>query len=385
MDILSIIVIVSFIIFAGYLGELGFIKFRFPDILILMLIGYLITSLLRLNVNTILYSYLPLAATISLIIILFEGGVSLKISMITDVLKKSISMAFTYYFITFFLITILIYFAFGINFSISILYASILSAPSVAIVIPLINRSNIEEKRRHLYIVYVTILDLLSIVVTISLLNYFPINTSALLPVTISLLTNIFAQTFFGFLAGIFWIELLRKIERVELSYMLTLGFLLAIYSLSYLMWKNGMITAMVFGIVLGNNSSFRRLLKLKEYTIDENIFRFNKEVVFFMRTLIFVAIGSILIITFNLNTFILIISIIIIIYVSQMIVSRIWEGLAFDRYSNYIMPRGLTQIVLGILTITTIYSIGEQFLQYVSYVVIISNIISAIIIYIKK
>jgi hypothetical protein len=67
------------------------------------------------------------------------------------------------------------------------------------------------------------------------------------------------------------------------------------------------------------------------------------------------------------------------------MIVSRIWEGLAFDRYSNYIMPRGLTQIVLGILTITTIYSIGEQFLQYVSYVVIISNIISAIIIYIKK
>ncbi|MBD6955628.1 MAG: cation:proton antiporter [Thermoplasmata archaeon] len=385
MDTFMVITIVSFIIFAGYLGDLAFLKFRFPDILILILIGYLIASFLKLNVNTILYTYLPLAATISLIIILFEGGVSLKVSMIRDVLKKSSLMALGYYIITFLMIIILLHLFSTMSISISVLYASILSAPSVAIVIPLINRSGIEEKRRHLYIVYVTILDLLSIVVTISFLNYFPISGAAFLPVIVSLLTNIFAQSFFGFLAGIFWIELLRKIERVELSYMLTLGFLFAIYAVSDILWSNGMITSIVFGIVLGNNSSFRRLLQLREYTIDENIFRFNREVVFFMRTAIFVAIGSVLTFSLNIEMITVIISIVMIIYISQAFISKIFEGKTFDRYTNYIMPRGLTQIVLGILTITSVASVGIVFIQYISYVVIITNIISAIIIYIKK
>ncbi|MEM3067627.1 MAG: cation:proton antiporter [Thermoplasmata archaeon] len=385
MDIFTIIILVSFIIFVGYLGDYAFIKFKFPDVLILIIIGYLITFLLRLDLNTILYSYLPIATTISLIIILFEGGISLHISLIRDVLKKAVIYALFYYFITFILISLTLYFILNINYSVSILYGAILSSPSVAIVIPLINRSFIDEKRRHMYIVEVTLLDLFSIVITISLIEYFPLSINTILPVTISLITNVFAQTFFGFLSGIFWIELLRKIEKVELSYMLTLGFLFAIYALSDLLWKNGMISSVVFGIVLGNNIIFRKWLKLKDYTIDENIFKFNKEVVFFMRTVIFVAVGSIFIISFNFKMVLIVISILIIIYLMQILVHYIFEKSIPDKYVNYIMPRGLTQIVLGIFAITTIKSLTIDFIQVISFVVIITNLISAIIIYIKK
>ncbi|MEM0150616.1 MAG: cation:proton antiporter [Thermoplasmata archaeon] len=385
MDIFTIIILVSFIIFVGYLGDYAFIKFKFPDVLILIIIGYLITFLLRLDLNTILYSYLPIATTISLIIILFEGGISLHISLIRDVLKKAVIYALFYYFITFILISLILYFILNINYSVSILYGAILSSPSVAIVIPLINRSFIDEKRRHMYIVEVTLLDLFSIVITISLIEYFPLSINTILPVTISLITNVFAQTFFGFLSGIFWIELLRKIEKVELSYMLTLGFLFAIYALSDLLWKNGMISSVVFGIVLGNNIIFRKWLKLKDYTIDENIFKFNKEVVFFMRTVIFVAVGSIFIISFNFKMVLIVISILIIIYLMQILVHYIFEKSIPDKYVNYIMPRGLTQIVLGIFAITTIKSLTIDFIQVISFVVIITNLISAIIIYIKK
>ncbi|MEM4121594.1 MAG: cation:proton antiporter [Thermoplasmata archaeon] len=385
MDIFTIIILVSFIIFVGYLGDYAFIKFKFPDVLILIIIGYLITFLLRLDLNTILYSYLPIATTISLIIILFEGGISLHISLIRDVLKKAVIYALFYYFITFILISFTLYFILNINYSVSILYGAILSSPSVAIVIPLINRSFIDEKRRHMYIVEVTLLDLFSIVITISLIKYFQLSINTILPVTISLITNVFAQTFFGFLSGIFWIELLRKIEKVELSYMLTLGFLFAIYALSDLLWKNGMISSVVFGIVLGNNIIFRKWLKLKDYTIDENIFKFNKEVVFFMRTVIFVAVGSIFIISFNFKMVLIVISILIIIYLMQILVHYIFEKSIPDKYVNYIMPRGLTQIVLGIFAITTIKSLTIDFIQVISFVVIITNLISAIIIYIKK
>ncbi|MEM4779376.1 MAG: cation:proton antiporter, partial [Thermoplasmata archaeon] len=328
---------------------------------------------------------LPIATTISLIIILFEGGISLHISLIRDVLKKAVIYALFYYFITFILISFTLYFILNINYSVSILYGAILSSPSVAIVIPLINRSFIDEKRRHMYIVEVTLLDLFSIVITISLIEYFPLSINTILPVTISLITNVFAQTFFGFLSGIFWIELLRKIEKVELSYMLTLGFLFAIYALSDLLWKNGMISSVVFGIVLGNNIIFRKWLKLKDYTIDENIFKFNKEVVFFMRTVIFVAVGSIFIISFNFKMVLIVISILIIIYLMQILVHYIFEKSIPDKYVNYIMPRGLTQIVLGIFAITTIKSLTIDFIQVISFVVIITNLISAIIIYIKK
>jgi len=386
MDTFTVISIVSFIIIVGYLGEYAFLKFKFPDILILMLIGFFISFFMKLNVNFILYNYMPVAATISLIIILFEGGVSLDLSTIRNVIKESSFMAFLYYSLSLFFITVLLYWVFGINFSISLMYGAILSAPSVAIVIPLINRSGMNERIRHLYIVNTTILDLLSIVITISLVQYYPITIMTILPVTEALVTNIFAQLLLGIFTGIFWIELLRKIERVELSYMLTLGFLFLIYAFSYLMWKNGMITAITFGIVLGNNIIFRKLLNLKEYTIDENIFKFNKEVVFFMRTAIFVAIGSIFIFhNFNINTLFFIIAIIVVIYIVQLVVYYLAERKIPDKYINYLMPRGLTQIVLGIIVITSISTIQISFIENISLVVIITNIISAIMIYMKR
>ncbi|MGC8672651.1 MAG: cation:proton antiporter [Thermoplasmata archaeon] len=386
MDTFTVISIVSFIIIVGYLGEYAFLKFKFPDILILMLIGFFITFFMNLNVNFILYNYMPVAATISLIIILFEGGVSLHLFTIKNVIKESSLMAFLYYSLSLFFITILLYWVFSFNFSISLLYGSILSAPSVAIVIPLINRSGMNERIRHLYIVNTTILDLLSIVVTISLVQYYPITIMTIIPVTEALVTNIFAQLLFGIFTGIFWIELLRKIERVELSYMLTLGFLFLIYAFSYLMWKNGMITAITFGIVLGNNIIFRKLLKLKEYTIDENIFKFNKEVVFFMRTAIFVAIGSIFIFhNFNITTLYYILAIIGVIYIVQLAVYYLAERKTPDKYIHYLMPRGLTQIVLGIIVISSISTIQISFIENISLIVIITNIISSTIIYIKK
>ncbi|MGC8663182.1 MAG: cation:proton antiporter [Thermoplasmata archaeon] len=386
MNPFTVIVLISFIIIVGYLGEYAFLKFKFPDILALMLIGFFITFFMKLNVTLIIYNYLPVAAIISLIIILFEGGVTLDASTIRSILKESIFRSFIYYFILFILISSSLIYIFNLNASISIYYGSILSAPSVAIVIPLINRSGMDERMRHLYILNATILDILSIVVTISLIEYYPTTIKTILPITETLLTNIFAQLFLGFIAGIFWIEVLRKIERVELSYMLTLGFLFLIYALSDLLWKNGMITAIAFGIVLGNNNLFRKILKLKSYNIDENIFKFNKEVVFFMRTAIFVAIGSIFIFhEFNLKILLYVSLILILIYFSQVLISYIFEKKLPDKYVHYIMPRGLTQIVLGILVLTSISSISITFIQNISLVVIITNIITSIILYFKK
>jgi len=129
LDTFTVISIVSFIIIVGYLGEYAFLKFKFPDIFILMLIGFFISFFMKLNVNFILYNYMPVAATISLIIILFEGGVSLDLSTIRNVIKESSLMAFLYYSLSLFFITVLLHWVFGINFSISLMYGAILSAP----------------------------------------------------------------------------------------------------------------------------------------------------------------------------------------------------------------------------------------------------------------
>ncbi|MDP8011427.1 MAG: cation:proton antiporter [Thermoplasmata archaeon] len=386
MNTLEIIVLVSFIIIVGYLGEYAFLKFRFPDILVLIFIGFLISFFLKLNVQSIIYNYMPVAATISLIIILFEGGVSLDILTLKNVIKESVLMSIINYFTLFILITLSLTYLLNINTSISMLYGSILAAPSVAIVIPMINRSSLDERIRHLYILDATIMDLLSIVVTVSIIEYYPVSLLTVIPITESLLTNIFAQIFLGLIAGIFWVELLRKIGRVELSYMLTLGYLFLIYALSYFLWKNGMITAIVFGIVLGNNLIFRKLLNLKNYAIDENIFKFNKEVVFFMRTVIFVAIGSIFIIhKFNWEILYYLILNIALIYIVQIFVNLLIFKKVPDRFTNYLIPRGLTQVVLGIFVLVSISTISITFIQNISLIVIITNIITSAILYIKK
>ncbi|MGC9166268.1 MAG: cation:proton antiporter [Thermoplasmata archaeon] len=384
MNVLLVISLASLIIFIGFLGDLAFKKLRFPDILVLLLIGYLIVFFLKTNEYLVLNEYMPLAATISLIIILFEGGLTLNISSTRKILKDSILMAISYYSVSFLLIYISLYLL-KINDLSEFLYASILSSPSVAIVISLVNRSNMDDEKRHKYILYATILDLISIIVTISILQYYPITFNNLIKVVASIISVIIIQSFIGGLAGILWTEILRKIGNIDLSYMLTLAYVLAIYSISSLLWSNGMITVIVIGLILANSNKIRNILGINNFDVDDNIMRFNREVSFFFRTIIFVSIGSMLYIArINFHLLLIILIILVIIYVVQILTTKFVENSILNRHFHYLMPRGLTQITMAILAYSSGYK-NYDIIYVVTFVIIITNIITPLFIYFSK
>ncbi len=384
MNVLLVISLASLIIFIGFLGDLAFKKLRFPDILVLLLIGYLIVFFLKTNEYLVLNEYMPLAATISLIIILFEGGLTLNLSSTRKILKDSVLMAISYYSVSFLLIYISL-FLLKINDLSALLYASILSAPSVVIIISLINRSNMDDEKRHKYILYGTILDLISIIVTISIIQYYPITFNNLIKVVASIISVIILQSFIGVLAGILWTEILRKIGNIDLSYMLTLAYVLAIYSISSLLWNNGMITVIVIGLILANSNKIRNILGIKDFVVDENIMKFNREVSFFFRTIIFVSIGSMLYIAkINFHILLIISIILIIIYFVQILTTKFVENAIINRHFHYLMPRGLTQITMAILVYSSGYK-NYDIIYVVTFIIIITNIITPLFIYFSK
>ena len=384
MNVTLIIAIASLIIFLGFLGDFAFRKLRFPDILVLIFIGYLIVFLFKTDEYKILNEYIPLAATISLIIILFEGGLTLDLSKTKEILKDSLLMAIAFYTVSFTLIYTVLYFI-GTAPIFSLLYASILSAPSVAIVIPMINRSNVDENRRHKYIMYATLLDLISIVITISIIQFYPITINNFLKVIASLISSIILQIFIGALAGILWTEILKKIGNMDLSYMLTLAYVLAIYVFSDILWNNGMISVITIGLVLANSEKIRNIVGMEVFAIDENLKRFNREVSFFFRTIIFVSIGTMLYIAkINIHIIIILITIISIIYIVQILTVKFVENQKLYRHIHYIMPRGLTQIVLGIFAVSSPYG-NIEILYIITFVIIITNIITSLFIYLAK
>ena len=384
MNVLLVISLASLIIFIGFLGDLAFKKLRFPDILVLLLIGYLIVFFLKTNEYLVLNEYMPLAATISLIIILFEGGLTLNLSSTRKILKDSVLMAISYYSVSFLLIYISL-FLLKINDLSALLYASILSAPSVVIIISLINRSNMDDEKRHKYILYGTILDLISIIVTISIIQYYPITFNNLIKVVASIISVVILQSFIGVLAGILWTEILRKIGNIDLSYMLTLAYVLAIYSISSLLWNNGMITVIVIGLILANSNKIRNILGIKDFVVDENIMKFNREVSFFFRTIIFVSIGSMLYIAkINFHILLIISIILIIIYFVQILTTKFVENAIINRHFHYLMPRGLTQITMAILVYSSGYK-NYDIIYVVTFIIIITNIITPLFIYFSK
>ena len=184
-----------------------------------------------------------------------------------------------------------------------------------------------------------------------------------------------------GFGVGIPWMYVSTKLGNAQHAYMLTLGILFVLFFLANSFGESGALTALVFGLMLGNRSNLAKILKFKlpKIQLDDPT---HNQLTFLVRSFFFVFVGLMASIG-KFEYAILGVGITIAIYFGRLIVAKSTLTKRFsllDRRVTYSMiPRGLAAAVLATIPLTLGLPNSEVYPQIVFFIILASIIITTI------
>jgi NhaP-type Na+/H+ or K+/H+ antiporter len=280
---------------------------------------------------------------------------------------------------TMFVTAIICYYFLGIdNIFIGLLLGCVLGGVSSAVVIPIMAGVSAKEDTKVLLTLESVLSDVMCIVTALILIEILRGSATETGVLIQHLLSAFVLAGFIGFLFGVLWLTVLKKLEGKPFSFMITIAALFMLYAVVEYIQVSGAIAALVFGLVLSNKDEIARILKIKTgFVFDQNIKQFHSEVSFLVRTFFFVYLGLTFTFTIGggsyaplfdlpsqivanpLYLFILVLALIfvgifIIRYIASSITATVDEETKPDKpYIYTMLPRGLAAAVLAALPFT--------------------------------
>lgn len=298
----GVIISLAILIFLSHLFSAMFVKTRMPEVLPLLLLGILLGPILNIVSPSDFGMVDQVFTRVLLIVILFESGLGLRISQIRSTWEQSCRLTICSFIVMLCVVAILSKIVLGLHWAYAIILGAILADNSFAIIIPLISKLNISNNIKTVLLVESTIGGVISIVLTITLLNMAKIQSFDPSLIVAKIIYTFLIACAVGGAAAIFWTTVLSKVRKLENGIFLTLAFVLVVYSICETLGSDGSIGAFIFGIVAGNIRTIRKLHGFKfieRFTMNVKSKAFNDveksffgEVVFVLRTFFFVYIG---------------------------------------------------------------------------------------------
>lgn len=292
------------IIFIGFFGNLIFTRFRVPDVLILVALGMIIgPDLLGTRLNLITYETLAdidqfkdLLLSAALVIILFDGGLSLDIRSVAESMRFSVFLAVVNFVLVAGVVGVSLHLIMGIDLLVALVLGSIVGGTTGAVVIPIAQKMRIRERTKAILIMESVLTDVLVIVATLSLISVIKLDEFNVFEVIKELAAKFIVGGVAGFAAGVGWLFVLERLKNQPLSYMITVAALFIVAGLVELgpVSSSGAVAALAFGLALGNRRFVKKRLTSLSLTAltDEHIHYFHTEITFFVRTFFFVYLG---------------------------------------------------------------------------------------------
>src|SRR3954453_22014601 len=100
MHVATNILVVGFLIFVAHAFTGLFSRTRVPDVLLLTVIGIFLVPVLHLVTPENFGAVGAVFATVALVIILFEAGLSLDLKVLRGVVRSRLTLPFTHFFLT---------------------------------------------------------------------------------------------------------------------------------------------------------------------------------------------------------------------------------------------------------------------------------------------
>ena len=368
-------------IFLGVAGESFFKKTGIPDIAFLMVLGVIIGPVLGIIQADVVLEIVPYFAALALIIIMFDGGLNLDIKHMMKTAHFALVLAVLGFILSMVIVTMLAHYGLGWEWLDSILLSSIVGGSSSIIVFSLVRQIHVSEETKSMLSFESALTDILSTIVAFILFDavlsgHFDIS---LLGVTFGKAVAI--GLLLGLGVGIPWMYVTTKLSNAQHSYMLTLGILFVLFFLARSFGESGALTALVFGLMLGNRYRLSRYLKFKLPDISHDDTMHN-QLTFLVRSFFFVFVG--LLASFGQIEYIIFgIIATLIIYYGRTIVTRVSLTKKFSqldrKVTTVMIPRGLAAAVLATFPLTLGLPNAEAYPQIVFFIIMASVIITTI------
>ncbi|MCL5009545.1 MAG: cation:proton antiporter [Candidatus Parvarchaeota archaeon] len=395
-----ILSVAALIILLGFIGEEIFRRTHIPSFLFLVFIGFIIGPVLGLINENLLMPVISIFAELTLIMVLFHGGIDLKLDTVLKEGWRVFLQVFLYIAISAVFIVLFSMFILHISLIPSLILASIIGGETTAVVvIPLSRELNLKPSSVTfltlesalnsivLIILFLTFVSLYQVTSISTTIQGYGVHITDIYVTSTTILSSFSIGVVIGLVLSILWIYLLNYLKKRNYTYVLTLGLLFLTFSLTNYAGGSGFLAVIIFGIILGNHTFISGLLKkkIRMGNLERQLFRLQGEITFLLKTFFFVLLGLILSLSFSNLIFGLSIGgiILVILFFSRYIavhISTFKSEMKSDRKAIIIsIAQGVTPATLAILALSYNIADANVFLVITTYVIIFTNIVTTI------
>jgi potassium/hydrogen antiporter len=400
-DVTLILLGISFILMFGFFAEFAFRKLGIPDILFLLMLGFVLgPHVLGYVPLDQIEKLAPVFTTFTLLFLMYDGAFNIDLASFAKGVGKGLGITFYNFFISS-IVVFLAMILFKFSWEIALLTGFILGGISSAFVIPLLKQMNVKGETYFILTFESALTDVLCIVFAFTMIEIITLNSFSF-KLIIGKLASLFAVAgVSGIIAGIVWIIIVRRVLKEHKAYMITVAYVILVYVITEFLNGNGAIAVLFLGLVLKNSRNLqhivqniirkdKRIEKKPSYngiTVTSPIEEmFYSQISFFLKTFFFVYIG----ILFNLTDrkALLIGGIItILLMFSRTLSKSITKRFnSFDRkLINSIFARGLAAAAIAQIVAATKIPQAESIVNIVYAVIIMSIFLSSVKVFILR
>jgi len=299
VDAIAVFSIVAAIIAIGFLANLFFKKVGLPSSLFLILIGIILGPLLKVFSTAELDPITPFLTTLTLMMILFEGGLNMDIYKVISQSFRAAILAILYIISAAAFVTLFAHFLLHFQWLEALMLGPMTAGTSSVVIIPIVSKLDINKEVEITLSLESTITDVLNIVLVLAILQTYVSGLVDIQQTLITILGKFAIGAVFGAVVGIVWIRMLYVVMKEEYTYMLTIGVLIGCYAASEMFGGSGPLSALLFGLMLGNDREIFKTLKIQLdlgylSEIKNFVKRTQGELAFLIRAFFFVFLGLI-------------------------------------------------------------------------------------------
>lgn len=384
MPVATNILVVGALIFIAHAFTGLFSRTRVPDVLLLTIIGLFLGPILHLVKPENFGAVGPVFATVTLVIILFEAGLSLDLDILRGSLRTTFLLTFTTFLVTMIVVGIAAHYFLQMSVQSTLMLGAIVGSTSPAVIVPLTKKLRMEQSTKTILFLESAVSDVISIVVTFGFLDSYRLGKVRVGQMLGQLIATLVLAGVVGAASAIAWSALLRRIRGLENSIFTTPAFVFVLFGVVELLGYSGYVAAAVFGAVLGNMEVFhgtewmRRYLPDEPITLNETERVFLGEVVFLLKTFFFVYVGVSIRFT---EPWLVYVALALTALIFLVRIPSAWVGLSrttpkHDAALVAVMsPKGLAAVVLASIPLQQ-HLPGGEILQAVTYSVVFLSIV---------
>lgn len=293
---------IAAIFLIGALGEVTFQRTNIPDVIWLILAGILLGPVLHLVTQEMLSGIAPYFAALTLVVVLFEGGTTLKLTELSRAAPRSTALALSSFALAVLVLTIASMAAAFVgllpeewSLSHGLLLGTILGGSSSIIIMPAMAQARLPGKLANLVNLESALTDAFCVVGTSAIVDIMTRGDTGANPGLV-LLRSFGIGLSIGAMVGLVWLLFLRFLHSNEHAYPVTLSALLILYVVIDSAQGSAALGILTVAIMLGNAPLIGRFIGLKENVqLDTGVRGFHRQMAFIVKSFFFVFIGAML------------------------------------------------------------------------------------------